>query len=714
MLIDQLGDRKIVNDRTEWYKSRWLGVEIGPTGHNDRDPVFMSRATGKEIIEQVANAKAEYVVIFFKDWQFAYYDSKVAPKAPGLGDRDLFKECVEEAQKHDIPVVAYCIVQHDGATYDRHPEWRMKDKDGNDIKPRLCFNSGYLEHVKQVAAEMMEYDIVGFHFDMLDFGFEEPYGCWCDTCRSLFCRTYGVEMPDGVTWDEVWDNMLEFRADSNAGFCLKVQEFVWSRRPELTVDYNYHGYPAFTWEVGERPVQHGSVGSFVTAEGLPWAFGHSTPSLLALFMQGVRPGTPVQGVTSRFVYNYHDYTVRPQAETEWEVFTYRMHGAQCTIVDKSNYDGTLDPVAFERIGRVFDKAQRRADYFSHKPIKEVGLYYSCRSRDWYGREERFKYAGGFGGAHKALMHSHIPMGMLMDDLVSLEALNNYPVIYLPSAAILTETEVGLLTEYVSGGGKLLITGLTGVCDRYGNLKDTCEFDEIIGARFAGCYTTHKSNYLRLPKSLSDSAGSFLLNEIPVDWPMLTWGPLAAFQPVTAQSFGELLTGYVIPEDEVNIWNQLLSAHKAFGPAVLVNDYGKGKVVCVPCSIDSAYVSNYRMPEHRKLIRNLVRYLNPNPVVQVDAPLNVETVVNLDEDNHRLLVHFVCFNGPATSGTFADFSSRLVLPPLMEEPAHYKAKVKINSGFSDVTAFGSDTRIAVEGNETIIETSEIHEVMIVSL
>jgi DNA-dependent RNA polymerase auxiliary subunit epsilon len=81
----------------------------------------------------------------------------------------------------------------------------MKDASGKDIPGRLCYNSarisvhntgGYLEFIKQVAGEMMRYEIRGFHFDMLDFGFGPPYGCWCARCREAFRDEYGRHGPD--------------------------------------------------------------------------------------------------------------------------------------------------------------------------------------------------------------------------------------------------------------------------------------------------------------------------------------------------------------------------------------------------------------------------------------------------------------------------------------------------------------------------------------
>ena len=177
-----------------WYRRALVGIEVGPTGANIQDPRFMARATGKEIVRNLVRAHAEYGVVFMKDMEFAYYDSAAARKCPGLGERDLLRECLDEAKPHGLPIVAYCQIQYDDSSWRQHPEWRMKDSSGKDIPGRLCYNSGYLEFIKQVAGEMMRYEIRGFHFDMLDFGFGPPYGCWCARCREVFRNEYGMDM----------------------------------------------------------------------------------------------------------------------------------------------------------------------------------------------------------------------------------------------------------------------------------------------------------------------------------------------------------------------------------------------------------------------------------------------------------------------------------------------------------------------------------------
>ena len=56
----------------------------------------------------------------------------------------------------------------------------------------------------------------------------------------------------------------------------------------------------------------------------------------------------------------------------------------------------------------------------------------------------------------------------------------------------------------------------------------------------------------------------------------------------------------------------MSPDEAVGPAVLINNYGQGKVIYLPCSPDAALASEYRTVEPQLLLRNLIRYLQPNP------------------------------------------------------------------------------------------------------
>jgi len=381
-------------------------------------------------------------------------------------------------------------------------------------------------------------------------------------------------------------------------------------------------------------------------------------------------------------------------------------------VDKADYDGSLAPVAFERIGEGFGEARQKVAYFGHPTLPEVGIYYSSRSRDWYGRENGPKYFSAVVGAHKAFLQSHIPMGIIMDESASADRLSEFPVVVVPNAAILTQREVSLFQNYVADGGNLIATAMTGMSDFHGQLRDTCDLSELLGMRPTRVLTEHQDNYLRLPATLRNGQGAFLLEDIPADHPILTWGAIVELETNSARGYGEVLAAHRSVEGADNPWQSHMSANRVIGPAVTINAYGKGKAVFVSCCVDAAWAELHRMPEHRNLIRNLVRHLNPNPNVLIQAPLNVETVVTKDEGRGRLLVHFIAFWAPVTSATGRQGEGQKVLPPLMEEVFEYTAQIKVKGLFKKASAASEGSTVSVHNDTVLLQTSQIHEVLII--
>ena len=79
-----------------------------------------------------------------------------------------------------------------------------------------------------------------------------------------------------------------------------------------------------------------------------------------------------------------------------------------------------------------------------------------------------------------------------------------------------------------------------------------------------------------------------------------------------------------------------------------------------------------MPEQRSLIRNVIRYLNRDPMVEVEAPPHVEAVVRKDAGNRRLIVHLIA---GITGGALTRGLSPHALGP-MEEVQPYTARVRV--------------------------------------
>lgn len=85
-----------------WYEELLVGLEVGPTGAqfgaDPADVAYATKFSGKDIVDAQIAAGSQYLVIWGKDGEYAYYDSKVAPKCPGLGERDVLREAVDAAR----------------------------------------------------------------------------------------------------------------------------------------------------------------------------------------------------------------------------------------------------------------------------------------------------------------------------------------------------------------------------------------------------------------------------------------------------------------------------------------------------------------------------------------------------------------------------------------------------------------------------------------
>lgn len=84
-----------------WFEHALVGMEVGPTGvqfgYSDTNDVrYCARFDGRHIVRQALQAHSEYLVFWARDGDFAYYNSKLVPKAPGLGPRDPLREAMNQ------------------------------------------------------------------------------------------------------------------------------------------------------------------------------------------------------------------------------------------------------------------------------------------------------------------------------------------------------------------------------------------------------------------------------------------------------------------------------------------------------------------------------------------------------------------------------------------------------------------------------------------
>ena len=120
-------------------------------------------------------------------------------------------------------------------------------------------------------------------------------------------------------------------------------------------------------------MQHAGNADFVTGETGVWGFSALGVGLNAEFYRAATPGLPFQVAIQRGVRMYHDQTTRPLNDMRWETLTLLAHGAFVTMIDKTAFDGGLDPVAYDRMGAVLGEARSpNARISRQQPVYDIG------------------------------------------------------------------------------------------------------------------------------------------------------------------------------------------------------------------------------------------------------------------------------------------------------------------------------------------------------
>jgi hypothetical protein len=280
---------------------------------------------------------------------------------------------------------------------------------------------------------------------------------------------------------------------------------------------------------------------------------------------------------------------------------------------------------------------------------------------------------------------------------------------LPSVAILSDNEVELLRRYVSEGGKLVVTGLSGCCDRWGKVQGKSSIESLTGARFVSKLDS-LDNWMRFPSSQASNRKHPFAPDGRLDWPFLVKGPAVIYEATSAAPVGELMKPYRTVRQqqgkEGTEWP--MSAEAAVGPAILENQLGNGTVLTFAGSPDFATASEHHIVEARRLLRNAVRLLNPTPRVEVTAPANVEAVVTDEPATRTLRVHFAAYSSPPQ--TMPAKNRPYVLPGLIEDPPLYRATITLRDRPKRATAFNKSTELHRSGHKFEVLVEDIHEVV----
>lgn len=637
-------EKKSYENNAQWineYYARFYNSQH----YDDWDPRFFEKYDLKKLIENWEKLDPDVVVGTARTHVGKWFcDVGWGGMHKGLKGADQLEALSKYARLKSKPVIAYFSTIYDKALYDEHPEWRQVNADGSSISKEfheqawyytsamvVCPNSPYKEYLISMIKKLIEtHDIDGIYFDMMWF-LEKP--CYCDSCRHLFKSKYGTEPPIKIDWDDpLFRKFVKFRMDSNYLFVREICEAVKKEDPKLAICAQYYllksreNISGQTLAIGKVPdylysdvyFEDGYLMLSVVCKALSTLSRHK-------YEIGLMPRPGSHNDTPHMMTLDH---IRSQA------FTVIANGGTLGFFDIMWSDGTIQEAMWDRIKKVSDEVRARVPWLDGKPIKSVGIFYSEKTRIWYGRSDRRnRYDTNLFGVCRALMEEHVPFNILTS--LDNKSLEGYQVIILPNAVCMSSEEMEAVRSFVKNGGGLICTGQTSLWDADGEPCNEYGLADVMGISYVGDTAVYSRVFSKYDISRSPAT------RLPSDGFITNWGPVQKVDLKGADALAKIFFPYAEPTAEkiVNIMANP-PAIETNWPSCTYNKYGQGKMIYFAGNIDKDYLQ-LSFPELKWLIGDAVKKVSKKPLkLELKAPMSVEITAFEKEEGTLLIVHLV--------------------------------------------------------------------------
>ncbi len=626
------------------------------------------------------------------------------PARTGLGEpypREVVGELVAAAHARGIKLIAYYCVGWDGRVGRHHPEWVMRDAQGNaewvgNQFPWTCINTGYRQFALDQIAELIDkYEADGLFVDV--FVDNISGGCYCPDCERLFLAKYGTPQPRDLTVPENIAAVKTFQADSYVDFLQKVAGGLKARRPDALLTFNGVG------GITANTTRFTRLADWVSIEAHAPFFYQQSRTCKVLRSQGkpfelmtagccksIREGGPglLEGMG-----DWVSFMPKPVCALKLESAVALAHGGTVTFGLNIHPDGSVPPEEVRPLQEVGRWIAERHDVFEGSVAESDAVIlwneesYAASGLDL---ETRFgRLAGDFPiqGLHAGLVGNHTQFDIVRFADAGLEA---YKLVLLPENFVTSPAEEERLRAYVAGGGTLLACHAASLVDAMGRKRANFGLADVFGLDYAGSYTDG-TTYVQ---STSPELKTDLL-----DIRMMMRGEAIRPELRTA----ERLAGYAYPiaerTDEHYVWPTFYNSPGPLSEqaAITLNRFGKGRCLYIafPLATNIAQRSDAD-PRPAQLLHNIVNLLLPRPFLRTNAPRQVEVLANRWHGGYAVhLMNYYgaidgqyCLGGrlPALGGLYVELDATRL-------PAKYR--ISLASGAENVAGRQEDGWLRLE-------------------
>jgi len=648
----------------------WFVRPITGIGINLWAPEWYDASIRKFDAEKVASAVARTgasVALTFQGFSqdhFGVYccPTELGPVHKNLQEgRDHLGEYVEALHRRNIKAFAYYSFWADRVLWERNPDWRQRDAEGNDIPGGnfgyLCTNSPYrdlaLARIREIA---LNYEVDGFLIDMLEMS-ANPMGCYCTYCQRKFRERFGRDLPrPPQAYDEDWLRFVHWRYDCHEELMVELRNAVVETRPGCVFMHN-----SFTlreerdgWAGGhdyEHITQYDDVVTSLPGIG-DTQFRHTDEKwktgLLTRYLRGIS-NRPVLMQVNRGPYS-RDYQTLPVRELKLNVYGSVVAGGSPAYIDNLFPDGSVDERAYDHMAEALQEVKGKVEYLDYdEELPFAALLFSQRSEEYWGLAypgER-KYGLSFEGAYKALLEGHIPFQIIGELGVTSDNLTKFKVLVIPAGVVLDDAQVEAIAAFARGGGALVATAGTALIDGEGRARSNFGLSDVFGVDYLSTVNYHIS--------FIKSTEHPICNGIDPRESIPHWG---GYQIKVVPHDGvEVVANVALPVTEIAAgvrvfsWTQnpdVPAGETTSYPAVVASSVGDGRCVFFTGDVTGVY-GVYGYPSLRKLFLEAVRWSCKRQIpLEVDGPLCLET--SCFRQGNRFVIHLLNHNKTSLRGT----------------------------------------------------------------
>lgn len=391
------------------------------------------------------------VVLFSKCHHgWSYYDTSCGEMHPGL-DFDLLRKQFDACKAAGLKVPIYLSVGWDERLARMNPGWRQILPDGgffcllgNNLDAAwsyMCLNSPYLEAVCTQIEEITKIfpDADGLWLDII-----KQEQCCCNYCRASMTKK-------GLDFQKEADRLAHSKTVLDY-YYERATAAARKHAPEMGVFHNTSMVPR-----GDRSLF--DAFSHIEIEAVPtggWGYDHLPMSAKYLGAIGKNP----MGVTVRFHVVWGELGgYKPLQALRYETMSMLSHGCRVCIGDQLDPSGTLDGSSYKMIAEVFGELEQKEIFgVGSKNVADIAILSSIAVNEPGAITRAARHNIEDEGALKILQESHF----LFDVVDQHSEFSPYKLLVLPDRVRLSDELAAKLKTYVENGGKLLLTGESGL------------------------------------------------------------------------------------------------------------------------------------------------------------------------------------------------------------------------------------------------------------